>query len=456
MRRLVGYLRDRAIGFKLGLIMLVPTLATVVVGFGALAANISTAHDADRARILAGLSGDAGRLVHDLQDERAAATMLLAANEPDAKKNATTEYDSLVKASDDAAHDYTTHRAALTGLPASFRALLASIDDGINSLTAVRKQLSQGGAQILPSSAIFQYTNLISTLLNILISATQLAGDSGISYEMRAAAAISQYKEYLSQERIEVLKILDARELTAKAEQDFIGTLTGQEQALAAFKVVATPAQLSLLEQRIAGPDLREANIYTNQIRGMTPGQLTTTFTADQWDKAMVGWSNLVRQVEQSIDESTAADAKKLRDSAQGQVYIDSALLAALVLFAVLIAWFVARSMARSLRELRHGALGVAQYGLPQAVARLRDPALSTQMSPHQVALQIAEPLPVRSRDEFGQVTEAFNAVHLEAVRTAAEQAALRASVSTMFVNLARRSQILVDQIGRASCRERV
>src|SRR2546430_6328333 len=55
--------------------------------------------------------------------------------------------------------------------------------------------------------------------------------------------------------------------------------------------------------------------------------------------------------------------------------------------------------------------------------------------------------LPARSRDEFGQVTEAFNAVHLEAVRTAAEQAALRSSVSTMFVNLARRSQILVDRL---------
>jgi signal transduction histidine kinase len=118
-----------------------------------------------------------------------------------------------------------------------------------------------------------------------------------------------------------------------------------------------------------------------------------------------------------------------------------------MLLLAILFAWIVARSMARSLRELRHGALTVAQFGLPQAVQRLRDPSLSTQMSPHQVALQIAEPLPIRSRDEFGQVAEAFNAVHLEAVRTAAEQAALRASVATMFVNLARRSQILVDRL---------
>ncbi len=89
----------------------------------------------------------------------------------------------------------------------------------------------------------------------------------------------------------------------------------------------------------------------------------------------------------------------------------------------------------------------MAQYGLPQAVARLRDPQVTGQLTPVQLANQIAEPLPVRSKDEFGQVTEAFNAVHLEAVRTAAEQAALRASVATMFVNLARRSQILVDRL---------
>src|SRR5947209_8835553 len=145
MRGLVGYLRDRSIGFKLGLIMLVPTLATVVVGFGALATNIGTAHDADRARILAGLSGDAGVLVHDLQDERAAAIMVLSAKDGDTQKAATAGYNGLFKASDQAAHDYATHRAALTGLlPTSFRGLLSSIDDQLASLTTLRQQLVNG------------------------------------------------------------------------------------------------------------------------------------------------------------------------------------------------------------------------------------------------------------------------------------------------------------------------
>ncbi len=147
------------------------------------------------------------------------------------------------------------------------------------------------------------------------------------------------------------------------------------------------------------------------------------------------------------LNQQAQAAAVELGAQVQRRVLIETGLLLITLLLGVLFAWLVARSMARSLRDLRQGALAVAQYGLPQAVARLRDPALSAHLSPAGVALQIAEPLPVRSNDEFGQVTEAFNAVHLEAVRTAAEQAALRSSVATMFVNLARRSQILVDRL---------
>jgi signal transduction histidine kinase len=161
----------------------------------------------------------------------------------------------------------------------------------------------------------------------------------------------------------------------------------------------------------------------------------------------MVGYNGLFRNVETQLDARIVKEATALRDEVNRKVFIETSVLLGLLLLAILFAWLVARSMARSLRELRQGALSVAQFGLPHAVNRLRDPTLHQSLTPAQVADQVAEPLPVRSRDEFGQVTEAFNAVHLEAVRTAAEQAALRSSVATMFVNLARRSQILVDRL---------
>ncbi|HEX8134241.1 MAG TPA: ATP-binding protein, partial [Actinomycetes bacterium] len=50
------------------------------------------------------------------------------------------------------------------------------------------------------------------------------------------------------------------------------------------------------------------------------------------------------------------------------------------------------------------------------------------------------------SGDEIGQVSAAFNSVHRVAIQVATEQAALRKSIGDMFLNLARRSQSLIDR----------
>ena len=55
-------------------------------------------------------------------------------------------------------------------------------------------------------------------------------------------------------------------------------------------------------------------------------------------------------------------------------------------------------------------------------------------------------PVPVHTREEVGEVARAFDAVHAQAVRLAAEQATLQNTVNSMFVNLSRRSQSLVDR----------
>ena len=50
------------------------------------------------------------------------------------------------------------------------------------------------------------------------------------------------------------------------------------------------------------------------------------------------------------------------------------------------------------------------------------------------------------SSDEIGEVARAFDQVHREAVRLAANEAAMRGNVNAMFVNLSRRSQSLVER----------
>jgi signal transduction histidine kinase len=111
--------------------------------------------------------------------------------------------------------------------------------------------------------------------------------------------------------------------------------------------------------------------------------------------------------------------------------------VAALVALILLV--FLARSILKPLRVLRASAFDVADRRLPAAIELLRT------TDGRSGAIKV-DPVPVYSREDVGQVARAFDAVHSEAVRLATEQAALRANVNDMFVNLSRRSQSLVER----------
>ena len=444
--RPIGWVRDLPIWTKLGLIMIVPTIATIVVGTAGLLDQVDQASGAERARLLTVLSGEAGALVHNLQDERTTAIQLLY-SPPAALEARKTAYTAQQVQTEAAQARYLLNRTTIAEVPPNLRGLLDGIQAQLGQLPTLRGQVAELNKVPL-SIAERRYRVLIADLLEIRDLSAQLTGDTALTDRMRAASSVATAKEFMSQERAIILAALAVNELSPAARNNYLAARQGQELALGNFRAVATPAQVELYERTVTGPQLRDVLHFQRSLDSLGPSQRPSeVLAAENWDRAMVGRGELVNQVEVQLNQQAQAAAVELGSRVQRRVLVETGLLLVTLLLGVLFAWLVARSMARSLRDLRQGALAVAQYGLPQAVARLRDPALSAHLSPAGVALQIAEPLPVRSNDEFGQVTEAFNAVHLEAVRTAAEQAALRSSVATMFVNLARRSQILVDRL---------
>ncbi|MGN9774365.1 nitrate- and nitrite sensing domain-containing protein [Micromonospora sp. H33] len=446
LRRPAGRLRDMPIWSKLGLIMIVPTIATVVVGTSGLVDHLQTLNNASRAGDLTSLVSYSGELVNQLQDERNSAIRLVGSPR-DAADGFRKTYEQASAGVDEAKGPYSRQRSEVDDLPSAFENQLRYLDRTLTDLPGIRSQVLNRRLDTAQTQQ--QYDDLIANLLNVRDSATQLAGDIELSDQMRAATALARHKEFHAQERYVVHISLNQRQLTPNLRDIYISTFTGQRQWLETFNTVADRSEQELYQQTVAGADLREAQGYRSTLRGLSSARDLSQagFNANQWDSALVSEAGLIRKVEAKLDADAVGLADDIRSDVQRQVFLETGLLLSMLLLAILFAYLVARSMARSLRDLRQGALSIAQYGLPQAVARLRDPQVTGQLTPVQLANQIAEPLPVRSKDEFGQVTEAFNAVHLEAVRTAAEQAALRASVATMFVNLARRSQILVDRL---------
>ena len=137
----VGFIRDLPIWTKLGLIMIVPTIATIVVGTAGLVSQVDQASAAARASSLATLSGDADSLVHVLQYERASAIKLLLAP-PAAVAGAKTEYAKTQQDAQAALAHYMQTRATVADLPANLSGRLAEIQAGIAQLDPRRKEIA--------------------------------------------------------------------------------------------------------------------------------------------------------------------------------------------------------------------------------------------------------------------------------------------------------------------------
>ncbi|MFE6286803.1 nitrate- and nitrite sensing domain-containing protein [Streptomyces sp. NPDC057877] len=144
------------------------------------------------------------------------------------------------------------------------------------------------------------------------------------------------------------------------------------------------------------------------------------------------------RTIESDMSDAAVSEASTIADDAKRDAFITGAAVVIALLAAFILAGMVARQMSRSMRQLRNAAFGIAEQRLPMLVDQL------SRTDPGRVDTRV-QPIPISTRDEIGEVARAFDQVHREAVRLAAEQALLRGNINAIFTNLSRRNQSLIE-----------
>ncbi|MFJ5778072.1 nitrate- and nitrite sensing domain-containing protein [Streptomyces sp. NPDC093094] len=142
--------------------------------------------------------------------------------------------------------------------------------------------------------------------------------------------------------------------------------------------------------------------------------------------------------VESELVNKAVDEAASIADDAKQDTFITGGIVVVALLAAFILAGMVARQMSRSMRQLRNAAFGIAEQRLPMLVDQL------SRTDPGRVDTRVA-PIPITTTDEIGEVARAFDQVHREAVRLAAEQALLRGNINAIFTNLSRRNQSLIE-----------
>ena len=436
-----GRLRDARIRSKLGLLLIIPLIAVVVLAAVRLVDSGQRALSVDLVHSLAVVSAESSDVSHELHRERMAAARLLADPDRDVAP-----FDTQTGRTDEAIERYQNARSELGNLPATIEDRLDQIDRQLGTITAIRQDVLSEGATL--SAVALRYGVILNDVIDYQEAVGQVTDDIELAESIRAVAALSKAKRHMAEAHAAAYLALlggnpDEGDLTG-----FLAARTGQQEALLAFNLAASIEQRDLVSAGLTGDAMAAAERAAVDVARLAGGEEDeAAIDAQSADRIFGAVVNLVNRTEQQLHQQQVGLANDLRNEVYRQVLTESVVVLLVLVIAITIAVLLARMLARSLGQLRENALMVAERDLPETVARLSDPRTLGENTPAQLAAQIREPIQLRSRDEIGQVAQAFNVVHRAAVRVAAEQAALRTSVSAMFLNLARRSQSLVDRM---------
>ncbi|MDQ1617783.1 MAG: hypothetical protein QOE19_352, partial [Actinomycetota bacterium] len=425
-------LRDVGVRNKLFAVLAIPTVLLVVVTAWLVGGQVQSARQSGKVEAVTDVAIQVNRVVHSLQQER----------------NATLGY--LQDSSEANRAQMKAHRRQTDGLLGvlrekvaaspldqmsdAIRAAAARSVAGHNELTSARASIDS--QRFFETDTDVFYGRIIATDLQ-LPGAVAASATTELAQRLQAYGALSTTIEHASHERDLVQLAYLSGTLNEAEFGQASARVAQQRQSLLDFQRFAPPALFSLLDNRLAKSDVFGIDQSRRQLPDLLKGRAPDVAASVAWAKAansriqpMIAVENvLVTDIAGTAATTKAADQRK------------ATIFGAGALFGLVLAVFLAVALAQRItRPLRRLTVAAGQIGdeLPHMVERMQTPGEGPGVA--------VEPIVITSRDEIGRLADAFNTVNEVTVRVAKEQAALRASIAEMFVNVARRNQVLLGR----------
>lgn len=425
---------------KLLAVLLIPTLTLVTLVGLRIGADLDRAEQFAEAATRVRVDDRLAAVIHELQRERDLTVRYVAAGRQGDLPGLRDQRERVDAAIGEFDREFADARARLSDT--------ASVgfqrsEDRLGLLTGLRYS---GEHSTYPAGAVLRsYSELISGLLDVGDEAASEPTDRELTRMRLAVNALARVKDQMSVKRAIVASALATGELPANQQRALLGAEAELAAARSDYTKFATAEQQRMYDDTVIGLVVDIGNgMVESVLNRAEDGEPLAGLDAGQWDVAATYTVNLAEQVQDAVLVQLRQRTDTLAGQAREAASWDAAIVLGVLLVGGMLAAIVARSLLRPLRTLRRTALDVAEHRLPAAVEEiLADP----DPRPEGVRqLRGVAPVPVYSREELGEVARAFDVVHGQAVRLAGEQALLRENVNSMFVNLSRRSQQLVER----------
>ena len=430
-------LRDARIRTKLIAIFVLPALGTTVLASLRIAGEFRDRVQAGREERAAAVALGTATLAHELGGERDLSAAWLAGNRAAAGRpgvlTARARVDGAVQA----------FRASAPGAGLARRdpRLRARLDAGLADLDRLpaRRQAIDRQPVTVRDTVSF-YTEAVGELLDAAARLPAGAGSAhgDLARRLGGFIALAQAEEAASFERGLGAAVTTSGRFQGQDYQRLAASIGARRQELARFQAIATPAQQDLPQTTVDAPRVDHADELEALL--LDPRrEASVQVAADDWLGATTERVDALRTVTAQLGTEMTAAGRAAVVSSERQLLVNLLVLLTVVVLTFGLAGFLARAMINPLALLEEAARDVAERKLPGVVERLH------RNEPVDLDAETT-PVEVGAAGEIGRVAAAFTAVQRVAVSVAIDQAALRRSVSEMFVSMARRSQTLVDR----------
>lgn len=309
-----------------------------------------------------------------------------------------------------------------------------AVDDSRNQqvrLADIRGRIDSGS---IPTSLVdSNYTDIISAENDVPVVVAETLSERSLASQMSAYGAIADTIEQVLRAQPTAVEVLETD-----------GADNAQVRELASFFAVQDEARSEARtltnNLRVEGIQLpsRDADLTAMQL-SLVSGNALTVSALDQtrWNGLVNAELAALRPVATDLLASASDRADVVATQAQEQAFLTAGSTLAAAALSIVIAFIVARGIVVPMRRLT-AAAGTVREELPRLVEQVAVPGQTPDLS-------LAD-IPVESEDEVGRLAQAFNDVNATTIQVAREQAALRGSIAEMFVNVARRDQVLLGR----------
>ncbi len=423
-------LRNWSLPVKLAAVLLVPTLFVLALGVLRIVEQTQEASSYDGVQQAVTLEDVTARVLGDIAAERSAAAVYVASGRTGGSQvvtqRANATRDGIAQLRSSADRSDSLDDQTLT----AFRQASTQLDQ----LDRLRENVT--GGQVDSAGTIARYTEAVGALQIFDRSLSREAADpslAGLASGLYSLSVVREEDAYvqavvasgIAAGRIDAPSIDQARNATLRrtiAVDDFRSAIGTDNSALA---------------DAVVGSDVDARDLLAQVVLGRGSAGLPLQVSGPDWERASSAVYDRDTTVSEQLRTQLQSQAGALQAQARNGAGIASVVLLLALMAGAAVVFFVTRSLLRPLRLLRRTALDVAERRLPGAVRSLRE---------GEIPDTTIVPTPITTREEIGQVARAFDQVHEQAVRLAAEQAGLRAAFNSIFVNLSRRSQALVER----------